>query len=161
MRPNRKEIIWRGLIAGVIGYVSIALVVGLSDAIHGRSFFHTVSLLGDWLFFGLYDAERVMIWPAGVIAYNALHFATFIAFGLVSSWLAAMSERGPVYRYAAGALYLVIFAHLLSMVVLMTEPLRTAISLTALALPSLLAAILMSAYLLRAPAKEGGHPGGD
>jgi len=148
MRQDRSDTIWQGLIAGFIGYATIAISVGLADVAQGRSFFFTVSLLGGWLFYGQHDPMNVVVWPGAVFAYNGLHFVTFLSFGLLSSWLAALSERGPLYWYAMLVLYLFVFVHLLAAVVLMTEPMRSAISMTQIWIPSLLAVVAMSAYLL-------------
>lgn len=149
MRADRTEIIWQGAMAGLIGYAAVALSVGIGDVLQGRSFFFTVSLLGEWLFYGLEDPAKVRVWPGAVFAYNGLHFVTFLMFGLLASWLAAVSERGPLYWYAALVMYLFVFVHLFAAVLLMTEPMREAIRMSQILIPSVLAVVLMSAYLLR------------
>lgn len=149
MTEARKEVIWQGLIAGFIGYATVALAVGIGDVIQGRSFFYTVSLLGGWLFYDQNDPTNVLIWPGAVFAYNGLHLVTFLAFGLMGSWLANVAERGPLFWYGSLVLYLMVFIHLYAGVVQMTAPMRAGISLLQVTVPSLLAVVLMSAYLLR------------
>ena len=149
MTEARKETIWQGLMAGLTGYATVALAVGIGDVIQGRSFFYTVSLLGGWLFYGQYDPSDVLIWPGAVFAYNGLHLVTFLAFGLVGSWLANVAERGPLFWYGSLVLYLMVFTHLYAGVVMMTEPMRAGVSLLQVTIPSLLAVGLMSGYLLR------------
>lgn len=149
MPADRKEMIWHGLMVGLIGYASVALSVSIGDVMQRRSFFYTVSLLGEWLFYGLQDPAKVRVWPGAVFAYNGLHFVTFLGFGLLTSWLASVSERGPLYWYAALVMYLFVLVHMFAVVLLMTEPLRATIPMLQIFLPSLLAAILMSLYVMR------------
>lgn len=149
MAANRQEVVWHGVAVGLIGYASIALSVSLGDLMQGRSFFYTVALLGEWFFYGLQDPANVRVWPGAVFAYNGLHLVTFLGFGLLASWLANASERGPLFWYAALVLYVFVLAHMFGAVLLMTEPLRAAIPRLQIFVPSLLAAGLMSVYLLR------------
>lgn len=146
---DRTENVWQGLMVGLIGYVTIALSVSIGDVLQGRSFFYTVSLFGGWLFYDLKDAADVRIWPGAVIAYNGLHLVTMLAFGLLASWLASVSERGALYWYAGLVMFLFVFVHLLSAVLFMSEPLRVAVPMSQILVPSLLAVVLMSVYLLR------------
>lgn len=149
MRADRTETVWQGLMVGSIGYFTIALSVSIGDVLQGRSFFYTVSLFGEWLFYDLKDPASVRVWPGAVFAYNGLHLVTMLAFGLLASWLASVSERGALYWYAGLVMFLFVFVHLFSAVLLMSEPLRAAVSLVQIVVPSLLAVVLMSAYLLR------------
>ena len=149
MSTNRVDTVWHGLMVGLVGYVTIALSVSLGDLLLGRSVFHTVSLLGGWMFHDLRDPASLQIWPGVVFAYNGLHFVTFLCFGLLASWLASMSERGPLYWYAGLVMFLFVFIHMVATVLLMTEPLRREIPLALLLVPSLLAVVAMSIYLWR------------
>ena len=149
MRATRSETVWHGVLTGLIGYVTVAFSVSLGDLMQGRSFFYTVSLLGEWLFYGLKDPAQVVVWPGAVLAYNGLHLVTFLAFGLLASWLVTVSERGPLLWYAALVMYLFFFIHLFGAVLFMTEPLRSAIPMLQIVAPSILALVFMSAFLLR------------
>lgn len=146
---NRVDSIWHGLMVGLIGYVTIAIAVSLGDLLMGRSFFYTVSLLGEWMFYDLRDPAQLRIWPGPVFAYNGLHLLTFLGFGMLSSWLATMSERGPLYWYAGLVMFLFVFIHMFAAVLLMTEPLRREIPFALVLVPSLLSVAAMSWYLLR------------
>lgn len=149
MSTSRVDTIWHGLVVGFIGFGTIALSVSAGDLLQGRNFFYTVALLGQWMFYGLTDPSELRIWPGVVFAYNGLHFVTFLVFGLLSSWLASLAERGPLYWYGSLVMFLFVFVHMFGTVLLMTEPLREAISLWQVAIPSTLAVGAMSAYLLR------------
>ena len=148
MNADRQQTIWTGVIVGVIGSATVALCVSLGDALLGRSPFYTVSLLGEWMFYGLQDPQQVTVWPGAVLAYNGLHFVTFVAFGLLASWLATVSERGPLFWYAALVMYVFVLTHMFGAVQLLTEPLRAAIPLWMVWVPSATAAVTMSAYLM-------------
>ena len=75
MSTNRVDSLWHGLMVGLIGYVTIAASVSLGDLLLGRSFFYTVSLLGEWMFYDLSDPTKLRVWPGAVFAYNGLHLA--------------------------------------------------------------------------------------
>lgn len=150
MATSRKDTVWHGLIMGLIGYSTVAITVSLGDVFQGRSFFYTVSLLGEWMFYGLTDPAQVVVWPGAVFAYNGLHLVTFLGFGLLASWLATESERGPLYWYMGLILYLFVFVHLFGVVLLMTEPMRAAVPLAQLWIPTVLSLLAMSVYLVRA-----------
>jgi hypothetical protein len=149
MRTDRWEVACRGLAVGMIGYLIVFLGVSIGDALQGRSFFYTFSLLGGWLFHGLEDPAAVRVWPGAVFAYNGLHLVIFLAFGLFASWMASVAERGPLLWYAALVMYVFVFFHLYAGFVLMTEPIRGALSLWHLSVPSVLALAAMSWVLLR------------
>jgi hypothetical protein len=149
MREDRWEVAFRGLLIGSIGYLIVFLGVGVGDLLQGRSFFYTFSLLGGWLFYGLEDPAQVRVWPGAVFAYNGVHLLFFLGFGLFASWMASVAERGPLLWYAALVMYLFAFLHLFGAFLLMTEPIRNALSLWHVSIPSALALTAMSWALLR------------
>ena len=148
MSTNRVDTVGHGLVVGLVGYATIALAVSAGDLLQGRNFFYTVALLGQWMFYGLTDPSELRIWPGTVLAYNGLHLVTFIMFGLLASWLASLAERGPLYWYGSLVMFLFIFVHMFATVLLMTEPLRHAIPMWQIILPSALAVAAMGGYLL-------------
>lgn len=150
MSASRTEVAARGAVAGLLGYATVALSVGLMDLGQGRSFFYTVSLLGDWLFYGLYDPTKMFVWAGGVFAYNGVHLLTYLAFGLMAAWLASMSTKGALYWYAGLVLYILVFLHILGAVLFMTEPVRAVLPMYQVVLPGVLSGVVMSVYLLRA-----------
>ena len=149
MPANRQEVLWHGVFVGLIGYATTAVSVSVGDLMQGRSFFYTVSLMGEWFFYGLQDPALVTVWPGPVFAYNGVHLVAFLAFGLFASWLASVSERGPLFWYAALVLYVMVLAHMLGAVLMMTQPMRAAIPMVQVLVPGLLAATVMGVYLLR------------
>ena len=148
MSTSRVDTVWHGMMVGLIGYATVALSVSAGDLLQGRSVFYTVALFGEWMFYGLKDAANVRVWPGAVFAYNGFHFVTFLLFGLLASWLASVSERGPLYWYGALVMFLFVFVHMFATVLLMTESLRAAVPMWQMLVPTLLALVAMSAYLL-------------
>jgi hypothetical protein len=156
MKSERIDTIWQGIIAGLIGYASVALLVGVMDVFQGRSFFFTAALLGEAVFHGLRDPAQLVVWPGPVFAYNGLHLVTFLAFGMIAAWLAYLSERGSQYWYLAVVLYLLVLAHLFAAVMLLTEELRGVIPEYEIWIPSIVAGTAIAVYLLRVhPALRG------
>jgi len=148
MRAERNETIWQGLMAGLFGYATVALLVGAIDVLLGRSFFYTAALLGEWLFYGLKDPAQLTVWPGAVFAYNGVHLLTFLGFGLLAAWLASMAERGPALWYAGMVLFLLAFLRLFAAVLFMAEPLAAVLPGFEIWLPGIAAAVVMVAYLL-------------
>jgi len=67
-----------GLIGGLVAYGSVAVVLGLVNALQGRSVFHTAAALGTLLIGGASQGP-VSIGPAPVLAYNGVHLLGSIA----------------------------------------------------------------------------------
>lgn len=148
MKADRTTTLWQGIIAGLIGYATVALLVGIIDVALGRSFFFTAALLGERLFYGLSDPARVVVWPGAVFAYNGLHLLAFLVIGTAAAWLAFMSERGPELWYLAAILFLFVFAHAFGAILFLTESIRAAVPVWVVVLPTMVAAVVMGGYLI-------------
>ena len=146
---GRELIVREGLVAGLLGYAIVALLVGLIDVVQGRSFFFTAAMLGEAVLYGLTDPARVQVWAGPVFAYNGLHLLGFLALGMLGAWLTGLAERGPHLWFLGVVLFLFVVAHAFGAVLLMTEPLRAAMSMWAVALPTLAAVVAMGLFLLR------------
>lgn len=150
MRAEREDALGQGLLAGFIGYATVALSVGIADVAQGRSFFYTAALLGESLFYGLRDPGKVIVWPGGVFAYNGLHLLVFLVIGVTAAALAVLAERGPELWYGAFVLFLLVAFHAWAAVQLLTEPVRAAIPTWEIWVPSVLSGVAMLAYLVAA-----------
>lgn len=98
-----RAILSDGLLAGLLGYVTVIVVVGGWNLLGGRSPFHTAALFGSALFYGLTDPATLVMAPGPILAYNAAHLVVFLGLGMCASWIVALAER-----YLA-ALYLLFF----------------------------------------------------
>lgn len=148
MTADRSDTLWQGVIAGLIGYATVALLVGFIDVAFGHSFFYTAALLGEHIFYGLSDPALVVVWPGAVFAFNGLHLLAFIIIGMIAAWLAFMSEHGPELWYVAAILFLFVFAHAFAALLLLTEDIRAAVPAWTLMLPTIVSAAAMGTYLL-------------
>lgn len=149
MNDRRSDALWQGVLTGLVGYATVALLAGLLDVTRGHSFFFTASLLGEHFFYGLTDPSQVTVWPGAVFAYNGLHLVTFLFVGLVAAWLALMSEKGPEYWYVGIVMFLLIVLHAFGAMLLITEDMRAVEPVWAIVLPTLVAWAAMAVYLLR------------
>jgi hypothetical protein len=152
-QESAGEVVANGLVAGFIGYATVALLIGVIDVAQGRSFFFTAAMLGEAMFHGLTDPANVVVEPGAVFAYNGLHLLTFLAIGLSAAWLAHLAERGAQLWFPAVVLFLFIVAHAFGAVLLMTEELRAVLPAWLVGVPTLVALLAMAAYLMAV------HPG--
>lgn len=150
MNDRRTDALWQGVLTGLVGYGTVAIVCGLLDVARGHSFFFTCSLLGEHFFYGLTDPSRVTVWPGAVFAYNGLHLLTFIFVGLIVAWLAFMSEKGPEFWYVGVVMFLLVLLHAFGAMLFITEDMRSVEPVWAIVIPTILAYAAMGAYLLHA-----------
>lgn len=145
-----------GTIAGIIGAASVALWFFIVDSIAGRPFF-TPAVLGASLFdlLGAGFGGRGLV--THVAAYTVIHFAAFIAIGILAAAGMNVLDRKPSWIVGFAALFLIfelgVFA---AVAVLSRSPLFGNIAWYQLGAANLLAAFFMGRYLWRAhhPAVE-------
>lgn len=142
------EIVWEGLLAGIIGYATVAILVGVCDLAFGRSFFFTAAMLGEAAFYGLTDPANVVVWPGAVFAYNGVHLLGFLFIGMSAAWLAYLAEKGAELWYLGLVLFLLVVAHALGAVLILTEGLRAAIPVWVVLVPTVVGLAEMFVYLL-------------
>ena len=147
---DRLEVIWDGLMAGLIGSATVAILVGILNIVEGRSFFFTAAMLGEKLFYGLRDPSTVVVWPGAVFAYNGVHLLGFFAIGMSGAWLAYMAEKGSELWYLGLVLFLLVVLHAYAAVLLMTEGLRSVLPAWMILVPTLAGVSATSIYLLYA-----------
>ena len=149
MTERTQTILRGGLVAGLIGYGTVAAFCALLNVAQGRSPFYTAALLGSALFQGLRDPSAVAITARPVFAYNAVHLVAFLAAGFIASWLVAEAERYPAAQYLVLVLLVVVAFHVYGAVLLAAQPLFGSGAWWRMGVPSLAAALLMGWYLLR------------
>jgi hypothetical protein len=89
-----------GAVAGVIGATVVAVWFLGCDAAAGQ-IFRTPSLLGAAIFQGIFDPAAVQVTLPLVLGYTALHFFTFVIFGIATAVLLLAAEYEPVFALAA------------------------------------------------------------
>jgi hypothetical protein len=105
-----------GLYAGMIGYVTVALITGLVDLIRGHSFFHTAAILGSALFG---SGAEVAVTPEVVFPYNGVHLLVFLALGFLIAFLVhEMELHAMIWYFVFFALLSLFFVSLFIVVAL-------------------------------------------
>lgn len=150
MQPEWRRAIGQGLVAGLIGFATVAFVFAVANAVAGRSPLYTSALLGATLFEGATDPTRVTVTAANVLAYNALHLTVFLVFGVLASALASLADRGWQLWFVALFFFLFFSFHLEAAVQAFAAPVRSALSGAAIWGAGIAASVAMAAYLLRA-----------
>jgi hypothetical protein len=101
MSETQQRVFYEGLVAGLIGYVTVALVLGIVDLASGRSVFYTVATLGQAVFGGAEGGGVGTVTPAAVFTYNGIHVLAFVVFGVLVAWLVVETELHPAIWYVA------------------------------------------------------------
>ncbi|HVB79470.1 MAG TPA: hypothetical protein VNE82_05890 [Candidatus Binataceae bacterium] len=89
-----------GALAGVIGAVVVAVWFLACDVAAGQ-IFRTPALLGAAIFQGIFDPSEVRVTLPLVLGYTALHFFTFVMFGIATAVLLLAADYEPVFALAA------------------------------------------------------------
>jgi len=144
-----------GLVAGVIGALTVALWFLVVDVVHGRPLY-TPTVLGTALFgrataIGPY--ETLPISMDMVLMFTWVHGLAFAAIGGVASRLLAMAERNPSIGFGVLLLFVVFEFGFTVAAMLVAAPVLKALTWPAVLVANLLAATAMGGYFwLRHPA---------
>lgn len=149
MGYSRNELLTDGLIAGLIGYGSVIVVMGLIDLLSGRSVFYTPALFGATIFYGLDDPAALVVAPGPVFAYNMVHLLAFLLVGMIVAGAVRLAERYPTAQYLVLVLLVFVAFHLYAALLLFAQPLLGTTGWWKLGLGSLAAAVMMGGFLLR------------
>jgi hypothetical protein len=124
------------------------ILFAILDPLDGRQLLYTPALLGSVLFYGLRDPAQLVVWAGPIIAYNGVHLLVFLALGMLATWLAYFSERGPQLWYLSFVLLLLVVFHVLAAMFIITERVRAVMPMWTITGATLAAAVTMGAYLL-------------
>jgi hypothetical protein len=98
MQHSRSQIIFDGAVAGVIGAIVVAIWIFLFDLARGHPL-QTPLLVARELFAGgsaaSTHAEALLL-----LAYTVLHFAVFVAIGVIGALLLEAAEQEPPFIYS-------------------------------------------------------------
>ena len=99
MQKAKRYSFSEAMLAGLIGYATVALVVAVIDVSLGRPVFHTPATLGRQL---VADPGPVgSIEVGAVLAYNGVHLLAFLVIGLIVTAVARFVEFHPVFWFIA------------------------------------------------------------
>jgi len=145
-----------GLIVGVIGYASVALLYAAFDFLAARGALFTVDLLGKVVFKGLHDPS-VLILPiepdiSAIFWYNVLHLASALIIGLIVVRIVKLTENQVTNKYLILFFLIIGFIATITFISFLTIEIRSLLPLWSIIMANLLAVILAGSYLL------GKHP---
>lgn len=137
------------MFAGLLGYITIVVLLALLSLLAGKSMFYTPAMFGSVLFYGLEDPAALEITPGPVLAYNMVHVLVFVVLGMFASLLVTKAEHYPVARYAIFFVLIFVGAHLYAAMLIFAQPLLAGTAWLQILLVSAAAAAVMGWYLLR------------
>jgi hypothetical protein len=145
---RREGILARGAIAGVIGASAVALWFLLIDTIAGRPL-HTPSLLGAMVLrlFNADIAGPVTVNVAHVAFYTLLHYAVFIALGILVFAIVRLSRRNPSVLALALMLFVAVEVAFTGFVAALQFTGLGTLAWTHIAVGNLIAAVSMGWYV--------------
>jgi len=146
VEQRRTSMLREGLYAGMIGYVTVALITGLVDLARGYSFFHTAAVLGSALFG---SGAGVAVTPEVVFPYNGVHLLVFLALGFLAAFLVDEIELHAAIWYFVFFALLGLFFVSLFIVVALGEAGGPGVSWAVVLGANTVAALTMGWYLHR------------
>ncbi|HEV8676128.1 MAG TPA: hypothetical protein VGX21_19000 [Methylomirabilota bacterium] len=140
-----------GVVAGLLGAVTIAILFLILDTIRGRPLY-TPSLLGTALFrrgelFAAPGSPPISFDMA--FAYTWVHGLVFVVIGVIASRLLAVAEAKPNLGFGIVLLFVVFEFGFTAVALLFAEPVLRALTWPAILVGNLLAAAAMAGYLWR------------
>lgn len=145
-RPRSLEIAEDGLLAGVLGGLTVALFFLVVDVIEGRPLF-TPSLLGSVVFLGE-SAESVHgVSIPMMFAYTGLHMALFVIAGMIAAFIFAQFESNPPLAIALILLFVCFEAGFFVFTVALAPGVLGVLGAWLVGVANLLSAATMVAYL--------------
>ena len=143
-----------GIIAGIVGALSVALWFLILDVAHGRPFY-TPTVLGTALFGrGVWPATLEALPPSFemVAMFTWVHLLAFAVVGVVVARLIVMAEQNSSLGFGFVLLFVILEACFTVAMMIVAEPVLRALTWPAILVANLLAAGAMAAYFrLRHP----------
>ena len=148
MKRQTAEAAVQGLVAGLIGYLTVALLFAALNVIAGRSPFYTAAAMGSSLFYGATGPADVLIEPGPIIAYNGIHMLSLLIIGWISAFLLTQIEEHHGLWYFVFFVFLAGFLYSLVLVGIVGSEIMGAVSWWAVVVSNFLWATTMGWYLL-------------
>ncbi len=112
---REHPVIAQGVVAGLVGGVTVAAWFLVLDVVSGRPFF-TPAALGSTFFLGVTAASNVQVNIGMIAAYTVLHFGAFIVVGTALVWVTERVEQKPGLWLVAVMAFIVLEAGFLGTV---------------------------------------------
>jgi hypothetical protein len=137
-----------GIVAGLLGALTVALWFLVVDLAHGRPFY-TPTILGTALFGrGVWPATLETVPPSFemVAMFTGVHLLVFAVIGVVVARLVARAEDNPSLGFGFVLLFVILEACFTAAVMIVAEPVLRALTWPAILVANLLAAGVMAGY---------------
>jgi hypothetical protein len=144
-----RAVLQQGFIAGVVGYVTVAVSTAVMNVLSGHSPFYTVAALARGVFGSVADPGVPATAVGPVIAYNGLHLLVFLVLGWVAAALISEVELHPRIWYLAFFIFLAGFLFTYASMLVLTAELTRTFPALQIAIANLLAAGAIGLYLAR------------
>jgi hypothetical protein len=146
-----------GIIAGILGALTVAVWFLVVDMMHGRPFY-TPTVLGTALFGrGVWPATLETM-PASfemVAMFTWVHVLAFVAVGVAAALLIAVAERHPSLGFGIVLLFVILEACFTVAVMIVAQPVLRALTWQAILVANFLAAAVIAGYFwLRHPTMQ-------
>lgn len=136
-----------GLLAGFIGYGTVAVLFGALNLGSGNPPFHTAALLGSALFYGARTVGEVVQGPGPIFAYNGFHVLLSLMVGVVAAWLIFQTERNRNLWFIVFFMFLAGFILSVAVVGVLATELVPLLSWPAVVLANVAAGLTAGGYL--------------
>lgn len=145
----RSESSWivEGLVAGLIGYVTVVVLFGIINLATGQEILHTAALLGSALFFGARSPEAIVAGPAPIIAYNGVHILVSLLIGLGAAWLVFQTEKNRPLWYLVFFVFLAGFIYSVVVVGVLAAEMARVLSWGSIVAANIAAGVTAGGYL--------------
>jgi hypothetical protein len=146
-----------GIVAGVLGALTVALWFLVVDMMHGRPFY-TPTVLGQVLFGrGVWPATLETMPPSldMVLMFSWVHGLAFAVIGVVAAYLIAVAERNPSLGFGIVLMFVILEACFTVAAMIVAEPVLRALTWQAILVANFLAAAVIAGYFwLRHPTMQ-------
>jgi hypothetical protein len=149
---SQHRIVREGVVAGLIGAITVAFWFLIFDSLRGQLFF-TPGALGSALFLGVADISEMQVSLLTVGGYTIVHCVAFVAVGLAASAIVVQAERFPPLLLAGVLIFVTFEAFFLGLLAVMGEWLLGALGWVVIGFANLVATVAMALYLLSAHPK--------
>jgi hypothetical protein len=150
MTPDRARLFREAFIAGVIGYLAVAVFFVIWNLLAGRPALYTANLLGQGIVRAQDAGGEAVITFGPIVAYNAMHLIVFLLIGLLAAVLVFATEKAPQFWFVALLIFVTALMASISVVVVYAVPISDALPWWSIVAANVFAAVLMGTYLVRA-----------
>lgn len=151
-RPPRREPLAEtavnGVVAGVLGAVTVALFFLVVDAMRGEPLM-TPTVLGSALFLGQRASEVEGVRISMVLAYTGVHMLAFVAVGFAAAYLVAQLEQNPPFGLLLVLVLVCLEAGFLAFTTGLMPGVLGVLGTGLVLVANLLSALVMAFFLLR------------